>query len=531
MIFMLCISADFVFGLHFSLLSRTHWLTHSPFAARNCVHTLTLWKLKLGFAWTIYRSCIQFFFLLLFGSISLAFYDSPFCINLANSCTQLSWNVGVWLWFFFLFCFVLFVSPFRNTFAYTEHGFVANDNVMAFKCSTRICYTSWLGPCLSTAKYFIKPKNAIKVKVHSKCQTSNGSERTQRKSMQKRKTKEWRKRESERERKRVDRIKWNRYKRLRWNYNGSTVIKNKSEIRKQIIIEWMANETLHSAIRFESFTTPRSRISFSDFIWNSVGQMESFVGWSFFFAPCFIAPKNPWWNKNFLFLILFRVFFFFPPMLPLLMPLFPMYLLSFKEVYVYVQTLPFLSIYFTVVFSFDSLFAHWHCKSAFGAGFCVQFVVRLVFFFSLGVASTNAFFGYAIFLLNWSFVNKHTKRTEWRVYIYIRVFFFAHENQKPEKIKKVLECDVFFFRLVPTQLKCWECSREQLCEKQHSIRKAAVVLRLSVIWFVIAALAFISFFFSFSVPLSVFLSLFCFRSFARLLAHSLYFVHSKRIRI
>lgn len=38
-------------------------------------------------------------------------------------------------------------------------------------------------------------------------------------------------------------------------YNGSTVIKNKTRKRKQIIIEWMANESLCYAIRFESFTT------------------------------------------------------------------------------------------------------------------------------------------------------------------------------------------------------------------------------------------------------------------------------------
>lgn len=38
-------------------------------------------------------------------------------------------------------------------------------------------------------------------------------------------------------------------------YNGSTVIKNKTRKRKQIIMEWMANESLCHAIRFESFTT------------------------------------------------------------------------------------------------------------------------------------------------------------------------------------------------------------------------------------------------------------------------------------
>lgn len=39
----------------------------------------------------------------------------------------------------------------------------------------------------------------------------------------------------------------------------------------------------------------------------------------------------------------------------------------------------------------------------------------------------------------------HKKNGMTCIYVYIRVF--VHENQKPEKIKKVLECDVFFLSL------------------------------------------------------------------------------------
>lgn len=62
----------------------------------------------------------------------------------------------------------------------------------------------------------------------------------------------------------------------------------------------------------------------------------------------FIAPKSIARIGIFLILFLAKIFCSALQLLILLL-LLPMYLLSFKEVYVYVQTLPFLSIYFTAV--------------------------------------------------------------------------------------------------------------------------------------------------------------------------------------
>lgn len=70
----------------------------------------------------------------------------------------------------------------------------------------------------------------------------------------------------------------------------------------------------------------------------------------------------------------------------LLLLLLPMYLLSFKEVYVYVQAVPFFFVGFCGAFLVCMFsLAHWHCKSAFGgaAGFLLllmQFRCAVVFF-------------------------------------------------------------------------------------------------------------------------------------------------------
>lgn len=89
-----------------------------------------------------------------------------------------------------------------------------------------------------------------------------------------------------------------------------------------------------------------------------------------------LPSQNPRWKSIFFLFNSLSVFYFLARL-----PLLSMYLLSFKEVYVYVQTLPFLSIYFTAVFSFLlslSLSTHWHCKSAFGAGFFLCIYVCVV---------------------------------------------------------------------------------------------------------------------------------------------------------
>lgn len=104
----------------------------------------------------------------------------------------------------------------------------------------------------------------------------------------------------------------------------------------------------------------------------------------------------------------------------------------------------FLFCFFVVVVV--ALFAHWHCKSTFRAGFYMHFVLSPIFSLSLPFGPTVSL---TIRARDISFELKfceQTYKTNWMTCIYtynIRVF--AHETKKPEKIKKVLECDVFFF--------------------------------------------------------------------------------------